>query len=241
MANLRSRRIRGNLAFYDTHRKRLIDAIGLDVAKWSSDFTSMPVDNTTGDPTEWTVTVVEAGGGGDSTMSLVDGSGGILRLLTDNADNDGVSAQLLAESFELTSDQDLYFGLFGITINDVTNSDLFLGLAITDTAILGGVTDRIGFQSVDADAGLDFAMEKGSTETLTEDVHTMVDATAFDAEFYFDGTNVEVYINGVLVASPVNTNMPDDQQMRVSLEFLTGEAVAQTLDIDRIAVIQIGR
>ena len=44
MANLHSRRIGGNLAYWDGHQKRLIDAIGPDVIKYDSgDFTFSPI------------------------------------------------------------------------------------------------------------------------------------------------------------------------------------------------------
>ena len=238
---LHSQFIKGALAYWENHRKRLIDVIGVGVVKYIEDFTRLPVDDTTGDPTEWTMTVTEAGAGGDSTFKSQDGPGGLGRITTDNADNDGVNAQLNGEAFELTSDQVLYFGAFGVKINDVTQSDLFLGLAITDTDILGGVTDRIGFQSIDAEALLKFAVEKNNAETLSASLHTLVDAAAVDLEFYFDGLTLEVFVDGVSVATPAVTNLPDDEQLRVSWQFLTGEAVAQTCDIDKLVCIQIGR
>lgn len=235
--------IKGAIALRGSHLKRLLEAWGENVVKYITDFVTLPVDDTTGDPTEWTLTVVEAGGGGDSTMTQLDGSGGKARIETDNADNDGVNAQLNGESFELTTDQHLYFGAFGVTINDVDQTDLFLGLAITDTDILGGVTDSIGFRSVDGSAALNFVVEKDSTETEAAAIHTLVDATAVDLEFYWDGDaqKLEVFVDGVSVATPAITNLPDNEALRVSWHFLTGETTANTCDIDALRVIQIGR
>ncbi len=240
MANTHGTRIKGNFAYWDTHRKRLVDAIGPDVIKFDLEPGDVQPDGATGgDPTGWTMTPVEVGAGTSEFRGSGE-AGSVAEILTAANENDGLNAQLGALAFELTSDQVLYFGI-EFEINDVTQSDLFLGLAVKDTAILAGVTDRIGFQSVDADAGLDFAIEKNNTETLTEDVHTLVDATKVFCEFYFDGTNIEVFVDGVSVATPAVTNLPDDVPMRLSLEFLTGEAVAQTLKIRRLLVIQIGR
>ncbi len=187
-------------------------------------------------PAGWQVTKV-----GKSVASLLDGSGGKLRLTTGAVENDGLNLIRTPEAFELTADQVLYFGAFGVTLNDVTQSDFFIGLAVRDSAILGGVTDRIGFQSVDGEATVKFAVEKDSTETLSAALATIVDATPFDLEFYWDGAALEVFVNGASVATPAVTNLPNDEALAVALEFLTGEAAAQTLDVDRIAVVQIGR
>jgi hypothetical protein len=187
-------------------------------------------------PAGWQVTKV-----GKSVASLLDGSGGFLRLQTGATENDGLNLLRVPEAFELTSDQRLYFGAFGVKINDVTQSDFFLGLSVRDAAILGGVTDRIGFQSLDGSTDLKFAVEKNSTETLSAAIHTLVDATAVDLEFFWDGTALEVFVNGVSVATPAVTNLPNDEALLVALEFLTGEGAAQTLDVDKIICLQIGR
>jgi len=187
-------------------------------------------------PAGWQVTRV-----GKSQVHLLDGSGGKMRLLTGAVENDGVNLVGEPESFELTSDQVLYFGAFGCVLNDVTQSDFFLGLSVRDSAILGGVTDRIGFQSLDGSTDLKFAVEKDSTETLSAALHTLVDATAVDLEFYWDGAALEVFVDGVSVATPAVTNLPDNEALARAIEFLTGEGAAQTLDIDKLVVIQIGR
>lgn len=187
-------------------------------------------------PAGWSATKV-----GLSQAILLDGSGGKLRLQTGAVENDGINLIRIPEAFELTADQHLYFGAFGVTINDVTQSDFFLGLAVRDTAILGGVSDRIGFQSLDGSTDLKAMLEKNTTETLTAALHTLVDATAVDLEFFWNGSTVEFFVNGVSVATPAVTNLPNDEALAVAVEFLTGEGAAQTLDIDRLTVVQIGR
>ncbi|MGE0229985.1 MAG: hypothetical protein AB7I38_17070 [Dehalococcoidia bacterium] len=244
MTNVAGTRIKGNLAYFDhgAHRKRLIDAIGPDVVKVDLDFVGNVHHNSGEMDLNWTVTRVE-GGAGESTIAVVDGVGGIARITTDAAENDGINAQLIGEAFELTGDQVLYFGAFGCTINDVTQSDFFLGLAITDTDILGGVTDRIGFQSIDGETSLKCMLEKDSTETLSAALATLVDATAFDLEFFWDGrdSTLEFFVNGVSAGTLALTNLPNDEALRLTWQFLTGETAAQTMDVDRIRVIQIGR
>ena len=100
LANVHSHWVRGALVYYQTHLKRMVDAVGSDVVKYIDDFVSFPVDDTTGDPLAWTATMVE-GGTGDSTVASTDASGGAILLTTDDDDNDGVTIQLNGESFIL--------------------------------------------------------------------------------------------------------------------------------------------
>lgn len=241
MTDVIGQRIKGNLVYIDrgTHMKRLVDAIGPDVVKYIDDFVSGPGVDDAFDGA-WTATRT-AGGDGDSTLTRVDGIGGHARITTDNAENDGINAQLIGESFELTSDQVLYFGAFGVTISEAEQSDFFLGLAVTDTDILGGVTHRVGFQSVDGSTALRAMVEKSTTETLSTSLATLVDATAINLEFYWDGSTLEFFVNGASAWVPALTNLPNDEALRVTWQFLTGAANAETMDIDRITVIQIGR
>jgi len=190
----------------------------------------------------WTITRVEAGAG-ESTIALTDAVGGAMLITTDAAENDGINAQIIGESFELTSDQHVFFGLYGIRINDATQTDFFAGLAITDTDVLGGVTDRIGFECLDGAVDLKYMLEKDSVETLTDSAVDIADATAFDIEFYWDGDagTIEFFVNGVSVGSPVTTNLPNDEFLRPTFHFLTGEAVANTFQADKLVIIAIGR
>jgi hypothetical protein len=239
MPQVHSRRVRGAYVHWSTHLKRILDAVGENVVSYIEDFVNFPVDDTTGDPLAWTTTVVEAGTG-VTTFVSTDASGG-KGLITCAADeNDGGNYQLNGESFETTSDQDLYFGT-KLAINDVDQTDLFIGLAVTDTTLLGGVANGIYFESVDGSASISTVTESGSSETQNDSAGTLVDATEIELEFYYDGTagNVEFYINGSLVNTHT-ANIPSTE-MRVSIHFLTGEAVANTCTIDWIRCIQIGR
>lgn len=243
MSNVVGERYKGNIVYVDrgAHLKRWVDAFGPDVVKVIKDFADGPGIDTAFDD-EWTVTRVE-GGTGESTITRVDGVGGLARITTDNVENDGINAQLIGEAFELTADQYLYFGAFGVTLSDATQSDFFLGLAITDTDILGGVTDRIGFEKLDGATALKCMVEKDSTETLSASLATLADATPFDIEFFWDGPNnrVEFFVNGASASVPAVTNLPNDEQLRLTWQFLAGAAAIKTMDIDRLTLIQIGR
>lgn len=231
----------GAKTYWHGHRRRLIDAIGHNVTKKLFDFASIPVDDTTGDPTEWTTTVVEVGAG-STTFAQGNASGGQLLITTAANDNDGGNYQLNGESFKFKSTNIIYFGAFGITISDAAQSDFFVGLAITDTDILGGVTDRVGFQCLDGETDIKAMLEKDSTETLTASLGTLADATAVDLEFYWYGaeSKVEFFVNGASGGKPAVTNLPDDEELRATIQFLNGAAGAETMSMSALRIIQIG-
>jgi hypothetical protein len=220
LTNVHSRWVRGALVFYQTHLKRIVDAVGADVVKYIDDFISFPVDDSTGDP------------------ASADASGGAIILTTDDNDNDGVTIQLNGESFILKSTNDVYFGVFGITVSEATQSDLFVGLCPTDTTIFGSDNARVGFQSVDAST--DFVGLAGQTADISASLHTLT-TTAFDAEFYWNGSAIETFIDGVSTGALVVTNVPTGE-LRVSIEWLNGLADAPcTVQFDKIVCIQVGR
>lgn len=244
MPNTQGRRVRGNLVYIDQGGglRRVVDAIGPDVLKYIAEPSHFQANAATAsDPSRFTVTVVEAGSG-TSEMDASNGAGQTFRIITAADENDGLSAQLNGESFELTSDQDLYFGI-ELSLNDATQTDYFVGLAITDTAILGGVTDRIGFEKLDGSTDVGFMVEKDSTETKSSAQGTAADDTFMVLEFYWAGADsaLYVFIDGTEVTAPATTNLPNDEALRLSLELLTGEAVANNMTVKWLRVIQIGR
>jgi len=227
-----------------TGGNRWFDAFGPGVTKYIFDGSSLPADDQTTDPTEFVATVVEAGAG-VSTAVLDDVAGGGLVITTAASENDGWSMQLghanAGEWLGLTGPYYAYFGT-EFAINDVDQTDVFLGAAVTDTTLLGGVTDGIYFRSVDASAVLNFVIEKDSVESSTA-AATLADDTYITAEFYWDGVGgyVYAYINGALVATIAETDasFPNDELLRLSVEFLTGENTANTCKIKWLRLIYI--
>ena len=89
---------------------------------------------------------------------------------------------------------------------------------------------------------IEVSVEKNSTETKTEDLLTSTDATDFDLEFVWDGatSNLYEYVNGAAASTATaTTNLPDDVLMRLSLEFLTGEAVANVMTVKDLVVCSV--
>lgn len=184
---------------------------------------------------EWTITTTEAGAG-DATEALANVDGGCLLLTNDAADNDCDFLQKIGESFKFEVGKRLYFEA-RFKVSDATQSDFIMGLQITDTSPLA-VTDGIFFQKDDGDANLDFHVVKDSTATDSTAIATVANDTFMTVAFYYDGTGskFDVLVNDVVVAQPVLTNVPDDEELTISFGIQNGEAVAKTMTIDYVFV-----
>jgi hypothetical protein len=191
---------------------------------------------TTFDSGEWTITTTEAGSS-SATEAIGTEAGGFLVITNDNADDDNDFLQLKGESFKFIAGKKLWFEARFKT-NDATESDIVMGLQITDTAPLD-VTDGVFFIKADGAATVSFVVEKNNTATTTASVATLVNDTAIILGFYYDGANVLEYrVNRDAVGTVALTNLPDDEELTVSFGIQNGAAAAKSLSIDYIRVEQ---
>jgi hypothetical protein len=190
--------------------------------------------------TVWIYTEVGAGG----AISQPDGAGGICRLTSDALDNDSVQIQKIGEAFKLATGKPLWFEarVKLVTAAKHVQSDILVGLAITDTTLLpiGSLpTDGVYFRKDDATDLFGAITNKNSTETATAAVLAFVAATFYKFGIFFDGAGtVYFYVDGVLVATHT-TNIPDDEELTPSIAYMNGEAGACAIDIDYVKVVQI--
>lgn len=234
---LHNRWINGNVALWDTHQNRIIDAWGATVTKFLEEFVATDI-SVADAPAGWTTTLVELGAG-ESTVALTDGVGGLLLITADENENDGAQMQKIGESFKLAASKPCYLGIRA-ALSENTQTDFFFGLATTDTTIIAGEPDDYaGFRKHDGDANIDCVTCKNTTSTSTDSTVDVVNATYNTLEMYFDGNgSVYFYIDGVLKVTNT-TNIPDDEDMKPSIAFLSGAAGAgKTCTVDWIRVIQ---
>lgn len=233
---MHARNLYGNLLYWDTHQSRIIDAWGPGVRKvdlTGPHYRFYAADNLAG----WTTTLVEGGAGETTLAASTAVNGGALLITTDAAENDGITLQMQGEGFQPAADSLIYFGT-RLKISDATQSDLLVGLCITDTDLLGGMTDGIYFRKVDASATLSAVLEQDSSET-TSTAATMVADTYVTLEIVANGVTVDFYVNGAMLTQMAQTNVPDDELLTPSIHFLTGEAVAKTCTIDWLRAFRI--
>ena len=219
------------IVYTGEHSDRIVEIIGEGAFGVDPDFASIAIASNA--PSGWTTTLV-----GTSTLTRADAVGGAIVLTTGASENDGVNTQIGGEAYKPSATASLYF-YTKLAVSEAEQSDLFIGLTITDTAVLTNLGKRIGFRSVDGSAALGFEYE-GTAETTIEGVHTLVNDTEVELEFFWDHVNsqVRVYIDGTLKGTYTpGANLPDTE-IKPSVNFLTGAGSAETCTIRRLKVVQ---
>lgn len=190
----------------------------------------------------YTITTTEAGSG-NASEAITSGAGGQLLITNDDADNDLDFFQLKGESFKWDSSKRMFFSARFKT-NDATQSEIVMGLQITDTTPLD-VTDGIFFLKIDGDTQPDLIIEKDNSSSLSVlEMDAMEDDTFVTLSFEYDPLDVatggavfRAYQDDVQVGEITGTtNAPDDEELTISFGIQNGEAAAKTLTIDFILV-----
>jgi hypothetical protein len=240
---------RNALVYRDfTYNHRWYDAFGPGVTKYLQEFNgaNWQVDDTTHDPSpNWTLNITEAGAG-DTTTNLTDLSGGGLLITTGTADGDGLQMQLghgstgAGENIDLSGRNALYLGI-ELAFSDADQIEFLFGACITDADCFGAVTDGMYFRSIDETAVLNFVTELNSVESAVA-VATLADATYIKLEMLYDVDGyVYVYVNDSLITTVHDSaaTFPNDELLRTTFEFLTGEGNANTCTVRWMRMIHI--
>jgi hypothetical protein len=166
---------------------------------------------------------------------LTDGDGGLLLITNTAADDDLVALQKVGESYRFASGKELFFEA-RLKVSDATESDVVIGLQITDATPLD-VSDGVFFIKADGSTSVSLLVEKNGTATTTSSVATMANDTFISLGFYYDGaSSIQYFVDGVVKGTSVTTNLPDDEDMTVSIALQNGEAVAKTMTVDYVFV-----
>ena len=163
-------------------------------------------------------------------------------ITTGTNENDGINMQLGAvagENILLNGSYPLYFGA-RLAVGDVLATDFNIGVGVTDVETLGGWADAIFFRHVDAAAAVDFVVVNTSSETVIG-AGALADDGFVTLEFLFDGEDVTGYWNGQDIGSvnKSSPDFPDDHEMRLTLEFETGEGNANAMTVEWLKFIHI--
>lgn len=196
-----------------------IDAKGFAVVE---DFARIP-DSTTA-MSGYTVT--------NTNGTLVDAGveGGALTLTLAGSDNDLIQLQG-SEIFYVDVDSTIVAEC-RFKLVDVLQTDSFFGLSITDTSIGAGIpSDCVAMGTADSSANIVYVARKNGTGSYTDTGEDAVDATYVKLGFKITGeSKVDYYVNGVWVKS-ATTNLPNDEQLAISLSNMAGEGVANNMEI----------
>lgn len=182
---------------------------------------------------DWTVTETQA----EATQALLDEQGGWLRLANTAADNDVNQIQKKGEAWKLVAGKKTMFEA-RIRCSEATQTDWHVGLIITDTDLVGGVTDGIYFRKDDGDANIDFTSLKNSAGTTSTAIATSVANTAVKLGFYFNGAEIFVFVNDVQKYRNTAPTFVDDEELCITFSQTNGDGNARNFDIDYYCVAQ---
>ena len=182
---------------------------------------------------DWVVTETTAG----ATQALVADELNGAVIFTSEANDDDVVQIQSAEMFaKLSAGKQVWFET-KLKISDATQMDLFVGLASTDTSIIAGTTDAVGFRKLDGSTAINALTEDNTSETATS-VHTAVADTYVVLGFHWDGVNkVDFFVNRSRVARHT-TNIEQTNKLALTLTMQNGEAGIKTLTCDYLYVCQ---
>lgn len=181
---------------------------------------------------DWTITTTEAGTGA-ATEAIADEDGGVLLITNDDADNDADFFQKVGESFLFVAGKQLWFKA-RFKVSNATQSDVIMGLQITDTTPLA-VTDGVYFIKADDAATMDFVVVKNSTATTASAIATLANATYLTVAFHYDGVSaIKYFVDDVHLGTSVTTNLVDDEEMTISFGIQNGSAAARTMSVDYV-------
>lgn len=199
----------------------------------------------------WTLTAVETGISNSTVMSQgeanfdknstgIDGTGGVIKLDSDGYENDGLQIQMLDEDWKLATGKDAYFEC-RVQITEATQSDFFVGLAVTDTSVIGSYADGVGFKLTDGSAITTFETVKDSNLEQSQAIAATAVDTWYRLGFLYDGaTTITPYVNGA-AGTAHTTFLPNNEAMRLTLAWLNGTTNMQNdgMFVDYCYVLQV--
>jgi len=201
-----------------------------DPTGWHTYFNDFDTFNTA----DWTITTTEAGSG-SATEALTDADGGVLLVTNDNADNDADFFQKVGESFLMqTGKKALFKARF--KVSDATQSDVVMGLQVTDTTPLD-VTDGIYFLKPDDAAVVNVVCRKDATtgSTSASSITSLADDTWIVLGWYYDGKgNLTYFVDNVQRGTIAVSDYLPNTELTVSFGIQNGAAAAKTMSVDYI-------
>lgn len=182
---------------------------------------------------DWVVTETQAG----ATQAIAaDVVGGALVLTNSGTEDDVNQLQSAEEWAKLAAGKQLWMEC-RFKVSDATQTDIFVGLATTDTSIIAGTTDSVGFRKSDGSTTLQSITEDNTSET-TNTATTMADDTYVVVGFHWDGSSaVKFYVNRALVQTHT-TNIEQTNKLALTFTLQNGEGVAKSMTIDYVVVAQ---
>jgi len=224
---------------------------GVDPSDWITyidDFITIPVDNTTGFPTAWTMDTDTATG----TGGVIDQLGGWMNVSATNTDNFGTTLSTIGESFHFDTDKKFILKCrVQLTEGNTDDANWAVGVSTVatkdflqnDGAGPAATYDGAVFFKVDGTMQIQFETSNAGTQVTTATgLSTFVSATTYNLAFvydYADGTtgSITPYVNGVAGTAHAIT-IAGLETMHFIMSVKTGDTNAEAFLVDYIAIAQ---
>ena len=155
--------------------------------------------------------------------------GGSIALTPSATEDQGLQIQR-GEAFYIDTPYKIAFEA-RVKVTDVSEADLLVGLAITDTSVLS-TTDEIGLKLADGSANILYIVSKDSAGSATDTTADAADATYVRLGCVIDGeTSAKFYVNGVLYTT-VTSGFPNDEALAPTIAIANGTNSANTTYVD---------
>lgn len=218
-----------------------------DYFMFFDDFITIPLDDTTGFPTGWTIVSDDAGTTGDA----IDAEGGWLGVAVTNTDNNETYLSNLGESFKFTTTKKLWFETkVKLTEANIDDANWIIGLSDNAAADFlqddgkgpAASYDGAVFFKVDGKMTVQFETSNAATQVTNANLGTFTSATAVRLGFFYDYNDgvtgyITPYINGVAGNRHAIT-ISGLEEMHIVMGVKAGGAKVETLLVDYIKVVQ---
>ena len=186
---------------------------------------------------QWLVTVTDGGGDGAEVIVVSDAEpGGVATITTNDADNDSMELQMNGEAFAVNARNDMWFSI-RMKLSDADTCDWFVGLATTDTAVLDGTTDSIGFTNTSNSADIRYIQESATTTVspLVDTTYDFANDTFRTLSFHTrKDKGTAFFVDGNLIEF-TGTNLPDaGDALTPTICLQNASAAASSMEVDFI-------
>lgn len=157
------------------------------------------------------------------------------------SDNSYVQIQAEQESIRIVAGKQMWFGA-RIKASTTTEIDTFFGVFITDTDILGGVSDGFGFRKDDDDTQIDAMMAYNATvfpDHYSQETNIGTITTSYIEYMMWvvpdssgNGGEIYFYLDGTQVSKIDSLALPNDEDLAIAAGFRNGTTAACNYYID---------
>ena len=184
---------------------------------------------------DWLVTVTD--GGSDNAEVIVTSDaepGGVVTITTNDADDDSMELQMNGEAFAVNARNDMWFSI-RMKLSDADTCDWFVGLATTDTAVIDGTNDSIGFRNASNSADIRYIQEDDTNETTADTTYDFADDTFRTLSFHTrKDQGTAFFVDGNLIEF-TGSNIPDaGAALTPTICLQNASAAASSLEVDFI-------